>query len=47
MVGLIASRARRGEADPGCPYCSGRKVLAGYNDLAATHPVIAPMWHPA
>lgn len=32
--GLIASRARKGKADPGCPYCSGRKVLAGYNDLA-------------
>ena len=43
---LIASRARKGKADPGCPYCSGRKVLADYNDLAATHPVIAPMWHP-
>ena len=44
--GLIANRARRGKADPGCPYCSGRKVLAGYNDLAATHPDIAAMWHP-
>ena len=28
--GLIANRARRGKAGPGCPYCSGRKVLAGY-----------------
>ena len=44
--GLIASRARKGEADPGCPYCSGRKVPAGYNDLATTHPSIAAMWHP-
>ena len=44
--GLIASRARRGKADPGCPYCSGRKVLAVFNDLAATHPGIAAMWHP-
>ena len=44
--GLIANRARRGEADPGCPYCSGRKVLAGYNDLATTHPGIAAMRHP-
>lgn len=44
--GLIANRARRGKADPGCPYCSGRKVLAGFNDLAATHPGIAAMWHP-
>ena len=30
----------------GCPYCLGRKVLAGYNDLATTHPGIAAMWHP-
>ena len=44
--GLIANRARKGKADPGCPYCSGRKVPAGYNDLAATHPGIAAMWHP-
>ena len=44
--GPIANRARRGKADPGCPYCSGRTVLAGFNDLAATHPGIAAMWHP-
>ena len=44
--GLIANQARKGKADPGCPYCSGRKVLAGYNDLATTHPDIAAMWHP-
>ena len=36
----------QGKADPGCPYCSGREVLAGYNDLATTHPGIAAMWHP-
>ena len=30
----------------GCPYCSGHRVLAGFNDLAATHPGIAAMWHP-
>lgn len=44
--GLIVNRARKGKADPGCPYCSGRKVLAGFNDLATTHPGIAGMWHP-
>ena len=22
----------------GCPYCSGKKTLAGYNDIATTHP---------
>ena len=37
---------RKGKADPSCPYCAGRKVLAGYNDLATTHPSIAAMWHP-
>lgn len=44
--GLIVNRARKGKADPGCPYRSGRKVLAGCNDLATTHPGIAAMWHP-
>ena len=29
-----------------CPYCSGRKVLAGFNDLATTHPDVARWWHP-
>lgn len=28
----------------GCPYCSGRRVLAGFNDLATTHPDIAAQW---
>ena len=44
--GLVVNRTREGKADPGCPYCAGRKVLAGYNDLATTHPGIAAMWHP-
>ena len=25
----------------GCPYCSGNKVLAGFNDLATLHPELA------
>ena len=28
-----------------CPYCSNKKVLEGYNDLATTHPEIAKEWH--
>ena len=44
--GLIANRARRGKADPGCPYCKNRKLLCGFNNLATTHPGIAAMWHP-
>lgn len=31
----IASRARNGR---GCPYCAGKKVLVGFNDLKTTHP---------
>ena len=28
----------------GCPYCSGKKVLVGFNDLATTDPDIAKEW---
>ena len=30
----------------GCPYCSHRKVLTGYNDLETLFPDIATEWHP-
>lgn len=29
----------------GCPYCSNRKVLAGYNDLATTNPDLVNEWN--
>lgn len=29
-----------------CPYCSNRRVLSGYNDLATKRPDIAAEWHP-
>lgn len=28
----------------GCPYCSGNKVLAGFNDLATKKPELLPWW---
>ena len=28
----------------GCPYCSGNKVLVGYNDLASVHKGVAAEW---
>jgi len=34
----VSNRALRGD---GCPYCSGRTVLAGFNDLATTHPELS------
>lgn len=30
----------------GCPYCSGNKVLAGFNDLLTTNLALADEWHP-
>ena len=30
----------------GCPYCCGKKVLKGFNDLATVNPDLAVEWHP-
>lgn len=30
----------------GCPYCSGNRVLVGFNDLSTTHAQLANEWHP-
>ena len=37
------SRTRARSA--GCPYCTGRKVLPGFNDLATLKPKLAEQWH--
>lgn len=39
---VIASRT----TGSGCPYCSGRRVLPGFNDLATLEPRVAAEWHP-
>ena len=39
----VNSRVQGGS---GCPYCTGRKVLEGFNDLATTLPEVAKQWHP-
>ena len=36
--------SRTGKNSPGCPYCSGNRVLAGFNDLASRFPEIAAEW---
>lgn len=38
---VIAARAM---GNSGCPYCSGRRVLAGFNDLATREPLLAKQW---
>ena len=29
-----------------CPYCSGKRVLPGFNDLATKNPELVLEWHP-
>lgn len=36
----------RTEIDTGCPFCNGKRVLIGFNDIATTHPAVASEWHP-
>ena len=40
----VSSRTQR---KTGCPYCAGRKVLKGFNDLKTLCPDIASQWHPS
>ena len=39
----VAARTINGS---GCPYCAGKKVLPGFNDLASREPLLAKQWHP-
>ncbi len=35
----------RVRSNTGCPYCSNKKVWAGFNDMAATNPNLASQFH--
>lgn len=35
---------QRAQSNSQCPYCSGLKVLPGYNDLTQTHPLLILEW---
>lgn len=35
---VVKARAGQGQ---GCPFCAGRRVLPGFNDLGTTHPTLA------
>lgn len=39
------SRCQNNKILSGCPYCSNKRVFAGYNDLATTNPLIAKEWN--
>lgn len=38
---MISARSSSGS---GCPYCKGRKVMPGFNDLASQQPKVAAEW---
>ncbi len=42
----MAAVGMRTMRNSGCPYCAGKKALAGFNDLSTTEPEIAAQWHP-
>ena len=41
-----ANVANRVDRNQGCPFLSGKRVLAGFNDIQTTHPDVAKQWHP-
>ena len=40
-----ASPNSRTSNKSGCPYCAGKKVLPGFNDLLSTNPVVGQFWN--
>ena len=51
--GWICDRGHTYKATPsdrsggkGCPFCAGRKVWVGFNDLASQNPTLSREWHP-
>ena len=40
-----AAAGARTTTGSGCPYCAGRKVLEGFNDLSTQRPDLAAQWH--
>lgn len=41
-----ASIGNRTTSGAGCPYCVGKVVWKGHNDLATLNPTLANQWHP-
>ena len=41
-----AAPTTRSRQAQGCPVCSNKRLLSGYNDFATTNPELAEQWHP-
>ena len=39
-----AAVSSRTHAQTGCPYCAGKEVLPGFNDIASRNPALAAQW---
>lgn len=42
---LMPISDRTGAKKANCPFCSGKKVLAGFNDLKTCNPILASEWN--
>ena len=40
----VYNRTNTKSGGTGCPYCDGKKILAGFNDVATTHPDVAALF---
>ena len=38
-------KVRNFYSSPKCPYCSGRRILKGFNDLGTINPILAKEWN--
>ena len=43
-VGSLSNRLTSSRVGNNCPYCAGRRVLKGFNDLATKSPEVAKEW---
>jgi hypothetical protein len=41
---IMSPNNRTSMPNQGCPYCSGRRILIGFNDLATTHQELCEEW---
>lgn len=43
---FLSTGAKITTLENGCPYCSNKKILKGYNDFQTLYPKISKEWHP-
>ena len=40
----LNNRVNKGKRKSGCPFCAGKRVLQGFNDIATVRPEIVNEW---